>query len=196
VDGSRVALWGTSLGALHALRVAANRTDIAAVVVQCPIVSGPATLHRIGPGAALRLTPAIISDILRAAVGRERRYIPIVGPPGALAAVTVPGAEEGWQSTVDPGGGFDNRVAATNVIGIAVTSAKRMARRISAPLLVCVSQRETLMDPRHAEDVARGAPFGEMRHYDGDHFEVYHRPLLDQLLTDQTAFLQRHLRVG
>jgi hypothetical protein len=51
------------------------------------------------------------------------------------------------------------------------------------------------MDPRHAEDVARSAPFGEMRHYDGDHFEVYRRPLLDDLLTDQTAFLRRHLRV-
>ncbi len=110
--------------------------------------------------------------------------------------MTVPGAEEGWQSTVDTDGGFDNRVAAANVIGIAVTSAKRAARRISAPLLVCVSQRETLMDPRHAEDVARSAPFGETRHYDGDHFEVYHRPLLDHLLTDQTAFLQRHLHVG
>jgi pimeloyl-ACP methyl ester carboxylesterase len=194
-DISRVALWGTSLGAMHVLRVAADRTDIAAVVVQCPIVSGPATLHRIGPWAALRLTPAIISDTIRAAVGRGRRYIPIVGPPGSLAAVTVPGAEEGWLSTVDPGGGFDNQVAAANVIGIAVTSAKRAARRISAPLLVCVSQRETLMDPRHAEDVARSSTFGEMRHYDGDHFEVYHRPLLDQLLTDQTIFLQRHLHV-
>jgi pimeloyl-ACP methyl ester carboxylesterase len=194
-DGSRIALWGTSLGAMHVLRVASDRNDIAAAVIQCPIVSGPATLKRIGPGAALRLTPAIIGDTIRAAVDRERRYIPIVGPPGALAAVTVPGAEEGWQSTVDTGGGFDNRVAAANVIGIAVTSAKRAARRITAPLLVCVSQRETLMDPRHAEDVARSAPLGEVRHYDGDHFEVYHRPLLDHLLTDQTEFLQRHLHV-
>ena len=195
VDGSRVALWGTSLGAMHVLQVAAERSDIAAVVVQCPIVSGPATLRRIGLGATLRLTPAILGDAMRAAVGRERRYIPIVGPPGSLAAVTVPGAEDGWYSTVDPGGGFDNRVAAANTIGIAVTTAKRAARRISAPLLVCVSQRETLMHPRHAEDVARSAPLGEMRHYDGDHFEVYHRPLLDDLLTDQTAFLQRHLHV-
>jgi hypothetical protein len=194
-DGSRIALWGTSLGAMHVLRVAAGRTDVAAVVVQCPIVSGPATMRRIGPGAVLRLTPAIISDTLRAAVGRGRRYIPIVGPPGSLAAVTVPGAQEGWNSTVDPGGGFDNRVAAANTIGIAVTTAKRAARRIPAPLLVCVSQRETLMHPRHAEDVARRAPLGEMRHYDGDHFEVYHGPLLHDLLTDQTAFLQRHLRV-
>jgi predicted alpha/beta-fold hydrolase len=195
VDRDRIALWGTSLGAMHVLRVAADRTDIAAVVVQCPIVSGPATLQRIGPWAALRLSPAIIRDTIRAAVGRGRRYIPIVGPPGSLAAVTVPGAEEGWLSTVDPGGEFDNQVAAANVIGIAVTSAKRAARRISAPLLVCVSQRETLMDPRHAEDVARSSPFGEMRRYDGDHFEVYHRPLLGQLLTDQTIFLQRHLHV-
>lgn len=195
-DSSRVALWGTSLGAMHVLRVAADRTDVGAVVVQCPIVSGPATLSRVGPGALFRMTPAILLDTVRAATGLGRRYVPIVGPPGSLAAVTVRGAEEGWNSTVDPGGGFDNRVAAANTIGIAVTSAKRAARRISAPLLVCVSERETLMNPRHAEDVARRAPLGEMRHYDGDHFEVYHRPLLDNMLIDQTIFLRRHLRVN
>jgi fermentation-respiration switch protein FrsA (DUF1100 family) len=196
VDGSRVALWGTSLGAMHVLKVAAQRKDIAAVVVQCPIVSGVAALRRLGPAAMGRMTPAIIEDILRAAFGRGRRYVPIVGPPGSLAAVTVPGAEDGWYSTVDPGGGFDNRVAAANTIGIALTSAKRGARSISAPLLVCVSRRETLMDWRHAEDVARSAPRGEARYYDGDHFDVYHQPLLGDLLTDQTAFLRKHLRVG
>jgi fermentation-respiration switch protein FrsA (DUF1100 family) len=187
VDRERVALWGTSLGAMHVLRVAAGRTDVAAVVVQCPIVSGAAAMGR--------MTPAIIEDILRAAFGRGRRYVPIVGPPRSLAAVTVPGAEEGWYSTVDPGGGFDNRVAAANTIGIALTSAKRAAHKIPAPLLVCVSRRETLMDPRHAEDVAQSARCGEARYYDGDHFDVYHQPLLGDLLSDQTAFLRRHLRV-
>jgi pimeloyl-ACP methyl ester carboxylesterase len=194
-DASRVALWGTSLGAMHALKVAAERTDIAAVVVQCPIVSGPASLRRLGPVAVGRMTPAIIEDLVRAVIRRGRRYIPIVGPPGSLAAVTVPGAEQGWYSTVDPGGSFDNRVAAANTIGIALTSAKAAARRISAPVLVCVSRRETLMDPQHAEDVGRRAPRGEIRHYDGDHFDVYHQPLLDDLLVDQTTFLRRHLRV-
>jgi fermentation-respiration switch protein FrsA (DUF1100 family) len=194
VDRDRVALWGTSLGAMHVLRVAAGRTDIAAVVVQCPIVSGTAALRRLGPAAMARMTPAIIEDTLRAGIGRGRRYVAIVGPPGSLAAVTVPGAEDGWYSTVDPGGGFDNRVAAANTFGIAVTSAKRAARSIVAPLLVCVSRRETLMDPRHAEDVARRAPHGEARYYDGDHFDVYHQPLLGDLLTDQTAFLRRYLR--
>lgn len=51
------------------------------------------------------------------------------------------------------------------------------------------------MDPRHAEVVAGRAPRGIARHYDGDHFEIYHRPLVDSLLADQTAFLGEHLHV-
>jgi uncharacterized protein len=195
IDAGRTALWGTSLGAMHVLRVAAHRHDLAAVVVQCPIVDGPAALRRVGPRAMLRVGPAMAEDAVRATIGRGRRYIPIVGQQGSLAAVTVAGAEEGWNSTVDPGGSFDNRIAAASVAGIAVTSAKRAARRIAAPLLVCVSGRETLMDPRHAEDVARRAPRGIARHYDGDHFAIYHPPLVADLLADQTAFLREHLHV-
>jgi fermentation-respiration switch protein FrsA (DUF1100 family) len=143
----------------------------------------------------LRVGPAIVEDAVRGAAGFSRRYIPIVGQPGSLAAVTVRGAEEGWNSTVDPDGSFDNRIAAANVVGVAVTSAKRAARRITAPLLVCVSRRETLIDPRHAEDVARRAPRGIARHYDGGHFEIYHPPLVAELLADQTDFLREHLHV-
>lgn len=193
IDAGRVGLWGTSLGALHVLRVAAERGDVAAVVVQCPIVDGPASLRRLGLGAALRLTPAMLDDGARRLLHLSPRYVPIVGPPGSLAVVTVPGAEEGWNGTVSPGGSFDNRVGASNVLEIAATSAKRAARHISAPLLVCVSERETLMDPRHAADVAARAPRGQARYYDADHFEVYHPPLVQQLLSDQTAFLRRHL---
>ena len=195
IDAARVALWGPSLGAMQVLRVAAGRADLAAVVVQCPIVDGLATMRRIGIRPMLSLAPAIAEDVLRRVSRRSPRYVPIVGPPGSLAAVTVAGAEAGWNSTVDAGGSFDNRIAAASAVEIAVTSAKRKARRIAAPLLVCVSQRETLMDPRHAEDVARRAPRGVARHYDSDHFEVYHPPLLDRMLADQTAFLTEHLCV-
>jgi pimeloyl-ACP methyl ester carboxylesterase len=195
IDAGRVALWGTSLGAMHVLCVAADRHELAAVVVQCPIVDGLAALRRLGLRATLRVGPAMVEDTVRAALGLGRRYIPIVGQPGGLAAVTVAGAEAGWNSTVDEGGSFDNRIAAASVAGIAVTSAKRAARRIVAPLLVCVSERETLMDPRHAEEVARRAPRGVARHYDGDHFAIYHPPLVADLLADQTDFLQEHLHV-
>jgi pimeloyl-ACP methyl ester carboxylesterase len=195
IDASRVGLWGTSLGAMHALRVAAARDDVAAVVVQCPILDGPAVVRQLGLGAMARLTPAIVNDLGRRLLGRTPHYIPVVGRPGSAAAVAVPGALEGWNSTVSPGGYFDNRVGASDVAEIAVTSASRGASRITAPALVCVSERETLMDPQRACDIACRAPRGEARHYDADHFDVYHPPLLAQLLTDQTDFLQKHLRV-
>jgi pimeloyl-ACP methyl ester carboxylesterase len=195
IDAARVGLWGTSLGAMHVLRVAAQDADLAAVVVQCPIVHGPGTLRRNGFRPVVRLTPAVVEDALRRVRGAGRRHVPIVGAPGSLAAVTVPGARDGWYSTVPPGGTFDNRMAASDVIGIALTSAKRGAAKIQAPLLVCVSRRETLMDPRHAEDIARSAPRGVARHYDGDHFQIYHPPLLGELLADQTNFLREHLSV-
>jgi pimeloyl-ACP methyl ester carboxylesterase len=195
IDPDRVALWGTSLGAMHVLRVAGECADVAAVVVQCPIVHGPATLSRSGLRPVLHMTPAIVEDTLRRACRAGHRYVPIVGEPGSLAAVTVAGALDGWYSTVPPGATFDNRMAAADLIGIALISAKRRAAKITAPLLVCVSQRETLMDPRHAEDVARSAPGGVVRHYDGDHFQIYHPPLVAELLDEQTKFLQEHLNV-
>lgn len=195
IDGTRIGLWGTSLGAMHAIRVAAARDDVAATVVQCPIVHGPGAARRLGVVAALRMTPAIAEDLARKLTHRARRHIPIVAPPGGLAMVTVPGASAGWLSTVDRGGHFDNRIVAADALGVVTASVLRYAPRVGAPLLVCVCDRENLMDPRYAELVADRAPHGIARHYDSDHFQIYHPPLLSQALADQTAFLQEHLDV-
>jgi len=195
IDGARIGLWGTSLGGMNVVRVAAERDDVAVAVVQCPIVHGPGAACRLGVLAALRLAPAITEDVLRLATRRGRRYVPIVGPPGGFAMVTVEGAEAGWNSTVPTGGRFDNRIAAADAMTMVTTSAIRHARRVKAPLLVCVCDRENLMDPRYAELVARRAPRGMARHYDSDHFAIYHPPLVSRVIADQTAFLQEHLDV-
>jgi len=196
IDANRVGLWGTSLGAMHALRMATERPDVAAVVVQCPIVHGPGAVLHSGIAPLLRMTTPIAQDLWRAAFNLPRRYVPIVGPPGSSGVVTVPGAVEGWNSTATDGATFDNRIAAANVLGLAMISAKRKATRIKAPVLVCVSRRETLMDVKHVYAVARKVPNVVIRAYDGDHFEIYHPPLVAELLADQTAFLRRELHVG
>ncbi|HTI75843.1 MAG TPA: alpha/beta hydrolase [Mycobacterium sp.] len=195
IDGGRIGLWGTSLGGMNVVRVAAARNDVAVAVVQCPIVHGPGAARRLGVWSALRLTPAITEDLLRVVTRRGRRYVPIVGPPGGFAMVTVDGAEAGWNSTVSPGGSFDNRIAAADAVAMVLTSVTREARRVEVPLLVCVCDRENLMDPAYAALVARRAPRGVARHYDSDHFAIYHPPLVAQVLADQTAFLQEHLDV-
>ncbi|MDT5235722.1 MAG: hypothetical protein QOF47_1709, partial [Mycobacterium sp.] len=192
IYGGRIGLWGTSLGGMNVIRVAAAREDVAVAVVQCPIVHGPGAARRLGPLAALRLTPAVAEDLLRMIGRRGRRYVPIVGPPGSLAMVTVAGAESGWNSTVPAGFAFDNRIVAADAVAMVTTSATRHARRIEAPLLVCVCDRENLMDPAYAALVARRAPRGVARHYDSSRFAIYHPPLLPRVLADQTAFLQEH----
>jgi dienelactone hydrolase len=196
IDAGRLGLWGTSLGGMNVVRVAAARDDIAAAVVQCPIVHGPGAARSLGLLGALRLTPAIVSDALRAVTGRGRRYVPIVGAPGSDAMVTAPGAEAGWNSTVAPGATFDNRIAAADAVAMVVTSALRQARHVTASLLVCVCDRENLMDPKYAALVAGRAPHGVARHYDSDHFAIYHPPLVSEVLADQTAFLKEHLDVA
>ncbi|MGV0794773.1 alpha/beta hydrolase [Mycolicibacterium sp. XJ1819] len=195
IDPARIGLWGTSLGAMNVIRVAATRDDVAVAVVQCPIVHGPSASRRLGLSAVLRLVPAIADDVVRVLTRRARRYVPIVGPPRSLAMVTVAGAETGWNSTVPPGGSFDNRIAAADAVTMVMTSALRHARRIGAPLLVCVCDRENLMDPRYAALVAQRAPRGLARHYDSDHFGIYHSPLADRVLAAQTDFLKEHLDV-
>lgn len=194
IDAGRIALWGTSLGALNVVRAAA-RADIAAAVIQCPIVHGPAAAQRLGLRAVLRISPAIAADVVRRLFRRDRRYIPIVGEPGTPAMVTVAGALAGWNSTVPAGGRFDNRIAASDSAALVAASALRDARKVHAPLLVCACDRETLMDPEHAVRVAHAAPRGVLRRYPSDHFEIYHPPLVDTVLADQINFLRKHLDV-
>lgn len=193
VDAGRIGLWGTSLGGMNVVRVAGSRSDIAAAVVQCPITHGPAAARSVGIGGALRLTPAIVEDAVRAAFRRGRRYVPIVGQPGTDAMVTVAGAEDGWRSTVPDGAAFDNRMTAVDAALLITRSALRHAARVQAPLLVCVCDDETLMDPRYAELVAQRAPRGIARHYESDHFAIYHPPLVRRVLDDQVSFLKEHL---
>jgi fermentation-respiration switch protein FrsA (DUF1100 family) len=196
VDPDRLALWGTSLGAMNVLRVGAGRTGVVAAIVQCPIVHGLGAARSLGVLGPLRLTSAILEDALRALDPPGPSLRADRGPAGGLAMVTAPGALDGWNAAVPPGGTFDNRIAAADAAAMITTSALRDARRVGVPLLVCVSDRENLMDPRYAALVADRAPRGIARHYDSDHFAIYHPPLIDRVLADQTAFLREHLDVG
>jgi len=196
LDASRVALWGTSFGASHVVATAARRRDIAAAVVQCPILQGRAPALSAGLLHLMRFTGPIVSDLLRAALGLGRRYVQIVGRPGELAFVNLPGAYEGWMSVVPPGVAFDGRITAGAGLSMLLYDAAAQARNVHCPLLVCVSDRENLMDPAIAVRVAEKAPLGRAIHYPTDHFQVYHPPFVERIVADQIAFLTEHLDPG
>ena len=64
------------------------------------------------------------------------------------------------------------------------------------PLLVCVAEQDTEANPELAIDIARKAPGGVLKTYAARHFDVYTGSVLQQMLSDQTAFLREHLSVG
>lgn len=193
IDPTRIALWGTSMGATHVLLAAAEHPQLAAAVVQCPVLNTMNAALSSGFRAITRLAGPITSDLIRGALGLPRRYVAIVDEPGSTAIVTVPGAKEGWYGMVPPGADFDNRVTASIGFELIKLNASRRAGSIHAPLLVCVSDHETLMDPRIAAKTADRAPKGVAIRYPADHFEVYQAPLVDDILHDQVAFLTQHL---
>jgi alpha-beta hydrolase superfamily lysophospholipase len=195
IDADRVALWGTSLGASHAMVVAARHPEIAGLVVNCPMIDGLNAALRLGPRHLLRLLWPVTSDLLRAGLGREPRYIPMVGEPGAFALITSPGSKAGWYSLVPPDSTWDNRCAAGVAVDLLHYRAVRSAPRIACPFLVCVSDNETLMNPAIAVAAARQAPQGRAIHYPSDHFQVYHPPLVERVVADQVGFLRETLRV-
>ncbi|MDA0563306.1 alpha/beta fold hydrolase [Streptomonospora sp. S1-112] len=196
LDAARTALWGTSFGASHVLAAAARHSGLAAAVVQCPVFSGRAVVARAGLRHLARFTGPIASDLVRAALGLPRRYVPLVGRPGELAFVNQPGALEGWGSVTPPGHRFDNRITAASGLGMLFYNAAAKAGRVRCPLLVCACERENLIDPGIAATVAASARDAVLKHYDADHFTVYHPPAVERIVADQVEFLTTHLRVG
>lgn len=113
--GTRCAAWWTvpdaprpwpavvlvhGLGAAHVFTTAARDREIAAAVVQCPIIDGLSAARAIGLRGVLAMTGPITRDLLARALRRPRPTIPIVGRPGERAFVTAPGAAEGWNSLI------------------------------------------------------------------------------------------------
>lgn len=149
-----------------------------------------------GLGQLLGFTGPILCDLVRAVTGRSRRYPRIVGQVGEQAFVTQPGAWEGWQSLIGEGSTFDNRVPVAAALDMVRYHAAAELPKVRCPLLVCVSDRETLIDPAGVPAAAATAPRATVRHYPADHFAVYDPPLRDQIVADQVAFLAEHLRAG
>lgn len=191
IDRERIALWGTSLSGGHVIGTAARDGGLACVVAQIPHLDGLAALREVGARTAIRLTAAGLRDAARAIRRAPPWLVPIAGPPGSLAFLTAPDADEGLRALYPPGE-LRNEVAARVALSIGAYRPVRSAPKVNCPLLVCIADRDTITPPEPAARAAAAAPHGEARHYDAVHFEIY-QGLLERVVSDQTEFLARHL---
>lgn len=196
VDPERVALWGSSFGGGHALTVAAQDMRLAACVAQIPFVDGLVSLRITKPGHALQLTIVAFRDLFRAVTGRAPYTVPVVGPPGSIAAMNTPDAEPGYRRLLEPGASWQNRVAARIFLSLLGYRPTRAASRIACPLLVCVVDDDAIAPADAAIRAAERAPRHEIRRYPGGHFDIYRGEIFERAIGDQIDFLRRHLLGG
>src|SRR5207249_1829215 len=119
VDGTRLAVWGSSFGGGHAITVAARHPELLAAVSQCPFTDGLASTRALGPRASLKLLPSVARDLLAMARGAAPVTLPLAGTPGSLALMTAPDALPGYQALTPPELPFVNAAAARVVPSIA-----------------------------------------------------------------------------
>jgi len=193
VDADRVALWGSSFSGGHVMVTAARDPAVAAVVAQVPFVDGVAALRAAGLRQSLRFAALGLTDQLAHALGRPTVLAPLVGPPGALAVMTAPGAEAGYRRLIPPEVRFHDRVSARVALRVGSYRPRTSAPRVRAPMLVCVATEDLVTPPQPAIAAARAAPRGELALYPGGHFDLYFDATFEQAVGDQTEFLVRHL---
>lgn len=194
LDGSRVAVWGSSFGGGHAITVASRHPELAAAVSQCPFTDGLASALALGPVASVRLTPVVARDIAAKVRGRDPILVPLAGKPGSPAFMNAPDALPGYEALVPAGGTFVNGAAARVIPSIAAYRPGRAAKNVRMPILFCVSNTDSVTPPAQTLKYARTAPQGEIKTYDAGHFEFYLGEPFEQLVSDQVEFLVRHLK--
>ncbi|MCZ8381128.1 alpha/beta fold hydrolase [Mycobacterium sp. CPCC 205372] len=193
VDGTRIAVWGSSFGGGHSITVASRRPELTAAVAQCPFTDGLASALALGPVASLKVLPSVAKDYVAMLRGGPPSMIPLAGPPGSLALMNAPDALPGYQALLPKDSTFRNEVAARVAPTITTYRPGRHAHKIAFPILFCISDTDSVTPPEQTERYAKTAPRGEIKHYDAGHFEFYRGEPFEQLVTDQTEFLTRHL---
>ena len=194
VDPQRIVLWGVSLSGGHVLQVAADRGDIAAVIAVVPMVDGLAAMrHALAAHGPLSLLKATATGIAARAKSRMGKTVmmPVVGKPGQPGALTLPGAYEDFHSIAGPS--WRNEIRADVGMELGTRAPAQAAEKIKVPLLVQIADFDQAAPPRAAE-LAAFAGRAEVRHYPGDHFDLFPgKPFHGPAVEHAVHFLQRHL---
>ncbi|MDV6264357.1 alpha/beta hydrolase [Rhodococcoides yunnanense] len=193
VDENRIVGWGTSFAGGHVLTLAGNGVRFAAVIAQVPHIDGIAAVRATGFRQGLRLAPAAITDIVRAALGRSPHYVDSVGLPGARAVMVSPDAMKGRDRLLHESGlsdgDYPETVAARILLKIWRYSPGRTMSAIECPTLVQIASDDSVTPASVAQRAAAQVRKATVRTYSGGHFDPYVEPLFSSVIRDQLTFL-------
>lgn len=170
--GHETVLWGADLGGGHALTVAADRTDVDAVVALTPITKGRSFVQQRG----LPLTVRAVAGGLRDALGhrvRLGRDAPIVDDDAKLALIRGRGVKRQYLDVVDRDSDWRNVTSARSLLELVRYGAVSDPESIRAPALLLAGSRDELVPAAGVRELAEALPAGTLVRMPADHFSVY-----------------------
>ncbi len=197
IDPNRVAIWGSSFGGGHVIRLASEKLGIAAAVSQVPFSNGLASTLTIPTVTALLITLNALIDVVRQLLGLSPRYIGLVGRPGEVAMMTAADCSEGYMRLVPPevlaSGAWRNRMSARAGLVVPMYMPGRRAAKIAIPILFAIAENDTIAPAAPTHAIAKRVSRAEVKSYPNGHFDYYSGTGFEQIVADELEFLTRHL---
>lgn len=201
IDGDRIGVWGFSFSGGHAL-IAAEKEDVDAYVGQTPFLDGLRSLvslvRKQGLGYARETTVVGVKDFVGKFIGKKPNYVPIVGEPGELAALTMPGIKADYESMVssDSDGGFDddwNRCAARVFLQFGRYRPVTSAGDLDCPALIIEGTEDRVVPEVAVRTVMDGLDDVTRVRYHTNHFGTLTGPLSEKITEREGDFLEQQL---
>jgi dienelactone hydrolase len=196
VDGSRVALWGTSFAGGHVLVAAAKDHALAAVVSQVPFVDSLASASMFSPLHVLKGLSHGMRDVLRMVTFRSPHLIPVVADPGTFALMNTPDSRPGYLALVPEGSTWRNECPARALLTLLMYRPIAHVRRIRCPVLIICAERDSLIPARAIERTAARISNTELVRLPAGHFEVYSGETFEEVVRTEGDSLRRELRAA
>lgn len=195
VDPERVVIWGSSFAGGHALVVAAGDPRLAGAISQVPFTDGIASALTLRPATTLKVSGRGIADLAAAALRRPPVPVALSGSYGDAALMVAPDVTAGYgrlDAMSPDSGGVPARVG----LAIPLDRPRRHVRKISCPVLYCISTSDSVAPSKPALRAAAHTPDATVKQYDYGHFEVYVDEPFEHLVADQLAFLRERVPVS
>ncbi|MBU0992020.1 MAG: alpha/beta hydrolase [Proteobacteria bacterium] len=193
VDGSRVALWGSSFSGGHVIATAAKDDRISAVVSQVPFASGFSSIQMKSLKDIVLSSVYGVYDGLRKVLSLSPHYSPVIAYPGTFAAMNTEESYKGYLSIMDEDTTWENKLASRVFLTLPLYSPRRCASRVKAPTLVMAGKQDSIIPFKAVEKMAGRLPKGELVVMDCNHFDPYTGDMFERFVEKQADFLEKHL---
>ncbi len=194
VDGTRLALWGTSFSGGHVVITAAKVSGIRAVVAQVPFVDGISSTMQLPILYQIQGLYHGLRDLISMVTGGPPHRVPAVGEPGTFALMNTPECMPGYYSLVPKDTSWKNAVPARFNLMVSAYRPTMYARKVPCPVLLMYAKNDSLIPWKAVERMGRKIRDAEVIGLPAGHFDVYTGDLFRDVAQRQAGFLEKNLR--